>query len=409
MAKLESGDWAFLPEHLLDSILHRLVSPSDYVRFSAVCKRWLSVASDNIDKWRLPRMMLLIPTNDGSAESRSLYGIAEGKDYGLRLPVPYSGRCCGSSYGWLITTELSLALTLINPFSGDIIHLPPIFDPIERYGKKELVNHDSIVQKAILSADPYLHPDDYEVAAIVDGHSELAFLKSGDKSWTFLHDVGTATSLGMVDVIYYKKQLHFVNLDIQVMSIVNGSEDRKSFVANACVVAEGPSRHRTFEQTYIVESSTGDLLLVERHLVPLYNTMEDEEMEQGANEDGMDSRLVTAEFKVFKLPLRQSGTGPHWVEITSLGDDALFLGDNHSVSVLASDFPGCRPNSIYFTDDLITFGHPDDFGSCDMGLFSLEDGKITTHCTLHPSQRLLPPSVWIEPSFRGNWLKLPSF
>ena len=34
-----------------------------------------------------------------------------------------------------------------------------------------------------------------------------------------------------------------------------------------------------------------------------------------------------------------------------MGDySALFVGDNISISVSASDFPGCRPNSIYFRD-----------------------------------------------------------
>ncbi|XP_058217554.1 F-box protein At2g26160 [Rhododendron vialii] len=41
-----------------------------------------------------------------------------------------------------------------------------------------------------------------------------------------------------------------------------------------------------------------------------------------------------------------------WVEINSLGDDALFLGDNYSLSVTASNFPGCQANCVYYTDDV---------------------------------------------------------
>lgn len=46
------------------------------------------------------------------------------------------------------------------------------------------------------------------------------------------------------------------------------------------------------------------------------------------------------------------------VEVKSIGDEALFLGAGHSVSVLASNFPGCKPNSIYYTyNDVPYFEH----------------------------------------------------
>ncbi|KAI5332310.1 hypothetical protein L3X38_022439 [Prunus dulcis] len=53
---------------------------------------------------------------------------------------------------------------------------------------------------------------------------------------------------------------------------------------------------------------------------------------------------------VYKVVLCDFGDdgGPQWVEIESIGTDALFLGWNICMSVSASDFPGCRPNSIYF-------------------------------------------------------------
>lgn len=44
----------------------------------------------------------------------------------------------------------------------------------------------------------------------------------------------------------------------------------------------------------------------------------------------------------------------HQVEVKSNGDEALVVGDNHSVSVLASNFPGCCGNSRYYTSDFIS-------------------------------------------------------
>lgn len=41
------SDWANLPKDLFDSILERLLSSSDYLRFSVVCKPWFGAAKDN--------------------------------------------------------------------------------------------------------------------------------------------------------------------------------------------------------------------------------------------------------------------------------------------------------------------------------------------------------------------------
>lgn len=61
--------------------------------------------------------------------------------------------------------------------------------------------------------------------------------------------------------------------------------------------------------------------------------------------------------------------------VSDLRDFALFLGDNSSVLVLASDFPGCKPNCIYFTHD------DDGFRSCaqnirNSGVYDLKAKKM---------------------------------
>lgn len=395
-ARLDWRDWERLPEHLLDSVLHRLVSPVDYVRFSGVCKRWLSVARHNVDKWRLPKFMLLIPTEDNSHESRSLFNIAASKIYDLRLPVPYSGRCSGSSHGWLITLEATTSVTLINPFSNQIVRLPSI---VSTYIDGRF---DDILEKAILSADPCLHPDDYEVVAIFGDHRELFIFKSGDNSWNTVHlDGGPAR--GVVDVIYYKGQVYFLSAHDEVLSVVNGSDEPGIFCPKARTVMKSTSSWDGHMQAYIVESTGGDLLLVKRYMFKIQLQIE------GTSEEDLDYRYITSEFEVCKLGLDQNSSQPKWVEMKSLGEEALFLGDNYSTAVLASEFPGCWPNSIYFTDDYLEFGPPANFGSCDMGVFSLENGNITAPYTLNPTQKCMPPSVWIEPRFSENWLKLPSF
>ncbi|KAF3669618.1 putative plant intracellular Ras-group-related LRR protein 7-like [Capsicum annuum] len=55
----------------------------------------------------------------------------------------------------------------------------------------------------------------------------------------------------------------------------------------------------------------------------------------------------TTDFRVFQVDLVTGKV----TETEELGDMAFFLGANASLSVQASQFPGIKPNHIYFTDD----------------------------------------------------------
>ena len=96
----------------------------------------------------------------------------------------------------------------------------------------------------------------------------------------------------------------------------------------------------------------------------------------------------------------------------SLGDVALFLGNNPPVSVAASDFPGCQTshdvddsakhagvvvwgcqsNSIYFSDCLRDSDSNTRYGR--VNVFNLHDSSVTT---LYKHDRAGP--IWISPKF----------
>lgn len=65
------------------------------------------------------------------------------------------------------------------------------------------------LKKVVLSVDPYVAPDNYQVAAIYGGFRSLALFKSGDKAWTYV-------SKGQLrlasNVIYYESQFHVKDL-----------------------------------------------------------------------------------------------------------------------------------------------------------------------------------------------------
>ncbi|KAI5352997.1 hypothetical protein L3X38_005889 [Prunus dulcis] len=143
-------------------------------------------------------------------------------------------------------------------------------------------------------------------------------------------------------------------------------------------------------------------------------TEDNEERSVVDTEDGSSSsspssssrgEYISTHFMVFKVPPFndeecESYEIGKYVELESLGDEALFVGDNYSVSVLASKFGGCQPNCIYFTDDSINF-RQNAYIACDMGIFNLEDRTIAQHCPPSCWEKGMPTPFWITPPFSG--------
>ncbi|XP_059646115.1 putative F-box protein At3g25750 [Cornus florida] len=404
MNSLLESDWAWLPKDLLAMILDKLVSLSDYVRFGVVCKEWQYVVMENKVEFLQKKggrqvPFLMVPTEDNTEERRSLYSITHNKLYDFQLRVPYTKRLSGSSHGWLFTVEESFALTLINPFSGDTIQLPPIMDRAEFDRVEDDIDIDPEigyydttpvedevdfeVMKATVSADPVLSPNDYIVSAIYSDNKTLAFFQPGDKAWTY---IDRERFFLIHDVIYYKDNIFAVDYWSRIIMVDLNKRVGESMAAQVKVIA--PKTDVVFDRTYLVESSRGDLLLVQRNMV---------------YDEHNDCKHETTGFKVFKLLLEQLEQGlPKRVEMKGLDGDAMFLGDNHSICISASKWPGCQPNSIYYTDDYIDLHFHPPCGRRDNGIFNVESGSFGTHYTLDPSHNHMPPSIWILPTMLGN-------
>ncbi|KAM1002246.1 hypothetical protein ACFX15_002623 [Malus domestica] len=387
--------WASLPA-LIFLILDKLPEPIDHVRFAAVCKDWRSLSKlYNLatNRWRHFLPMLLIPNeNCPQADQRLVYSISEGRIYNhAQLQVPFSMRACGSSHGWLATVDRAdttvdcadqrLVIALRNPFrqASPVIRLPPIdvFIP-----KCVASYHEHFVRKVILSGDPSLNPDNYVVVAIYASDSRLAVFKAGQKSWHLI-----VKSFETADVIFYRGQVYAASMRgrVSLLDIDNPGAQPPELK----LLTPKEPFERYSGNGYLVESAKGDLFHILRYCW----------MREVAPDKCF--RFRTKGFLVYKWVFNDEEDGciAHWVEVKSLGDEAVFLGDNHSVSVLASNFAGCCPNSIYYTDDFVS-GCPLSDGDepCDMGIFNLEDGTIVQHYSRHTNT---PRAIWVVPRFNG--------
>ncbi|KAF4393623.1 hypothetical protein F8388_023427 [Cannabis sativa] len=142
---------------------------------------------------------------------------------------------------------------------------------------------------------------------------------------------------------------------------------------------EGETRRRYL---VVVSSCTGELLSVEREII--------------LNEDGYER--ITKIFIVLKLDLG-GDRGGKWIEKKSLGDIALFIGDNSSIAVLVSEF-NIQPNCIYFTDDEIALPTKTD-RNCDLRVvYNLDNQTFKFNYNLPSTMfhRIFNrPPIWIEP------------
>ncbi|XP_048441108.1 putative F-box protein At1g65770 [Pyrus x bretschneideri] len=395
------SEWASLPLPAIFLILNKLFEQIDHVRFAVVCKDWRSLSKEYnqaTQRWRNILPMLLIPSechDKSSLTTRKLvYSISQGKILDEhKLRVLFRKRCCGSSHGWVATieyqTDEGLIIALRNSFrKAWSIYLPPLDAKVP---EGNTGYHEFYIPKVVLSSDPALDPKNCVVAAICGSNCILAFTKRGQTHWTYIK-----RKFFLFDVIFHKGHACTVGTLRTIVSWDVTSLDCNPLGPPKAKILSHRNRSYQDHKAYLVELTNEDLLYVRR----LYE----------ATIDGPTKSVYfrTTGFRVYKCVFNHpDGTIADYVEVKSIGNETLFVGDNHSLSILASNIPTCRPNSIYFTDDLapsfrgfeISDGtRPSD----DMGIFNLEDGTITQHYSLDSRLRgYIPPAIWVVPPFDG--------
>ncbi|KAF3441912.1 hypothetical protein FNV43_RR15827 [Rhamnella rubrinervis] len=353
------SSWACLPTDIVFTIFHRLVSLPDFIRFGCVCKSW-NASTLNYYKQRLIRLSnlhlpWLLVQHDSNYKCLCLYDIINAEIY--KFHYTYAPYIYGFSRGWLfIMEEEKHRLTLLSPLSNTIIHLPP-FDT----GKFE----DEEVYSVMLSSDPSLGP--FEAIAIsCHKFHTLAYLNSSDEFWTYLVKDNVADPPGCFKVIFHRDRIIGVSDSSgQVFSVVvtDDEDDAIHDASTKCInFLQIPTKCVTLKEiappcvensdinnveTHLVETTRGDLLMILRYFVSFPTPLN--------------------KYKIYKLVLDSDHDGQlARIPIVNLGGDSLFLGFNNSISILASLYPGCSPNSIYYA------GHP------AIEVFHLEDESVST-------------------------------
>ncbi|XP_062013970.1 uncharacterized protein LOC133730362 [Rosa rugosa] len=393
-----------LPIDVLYCVLDKLLELVDYVRFAAVCKELHFVAkyyNHTKQRWlSKPQLlpMLMLPTSesdngsssDPQTKQRPLYSVSERKIYNnikIGLSVPYNENFCGSSQGWLASAHKSIEewqekrklkviheITLRNPFgkASEAIHLPPYVHCIPTF-----YHHvKEWIPRVILSANPALHPENYYVLLAFyrplpnriprlgsDYSPPLALIKGGQESWITTNRL----PVGLPDdAIFYKNNVYLllergyynmVTVEVNSGNLLPPKVDYIRFKPRPTHIFPA----HCWEQ-YLVESTNEDLLLVRRFYA--FNKTSFGVCKIVFNEEDDSNYEGTSTAQL--------------VEVNCIGDDAIFLGQSQSQSVLASSIPGCKPNCIYYaTESVRRIESKCDYLRSEMGIFNLGDRTTT--------------------------------
>ncbi|PIA28836.1 hypothetical protein AQUCO_06600039v1 [Aquilegia coerulea] len=419
---VESRNWSELPIGLLLEILDRLILIDDYLIFGTVCASWrFALAEDKKRSYSKssPLPLLLIPPDDyeqdfnldgktnrkRKREIRSLYSVSNKNICNFKVNLPHNKYCRGSSFGWLVTMQrrhdrgdenYKLYIQLYNPFISDrrnTLNLPRLDNIVQNDG--DIQQRPFLyIRKAALSSDPllFVQPkrNDFVVMAIVSKFCKLVFFKSGNKAWIPLEwdrkdwippELDRNEWGFFEDVIYSNKtQQFYALLDTGVVIAIdfNNNERGRVTTPNLKQITPPPPTQPGlgWYKKYLVETSTGELWQV---LKEFFYTNGDSTM-----------------FQVFKF----DHIGVNWIRMHNIGDNIFFLGENASTYHSASDFPECKPNCIYYTQDLcLDQRSAYRYGLHETGIFNLEDETIQPHYDT-TSRSIFPNPIWIEPTLQ---------
>ncbi|TXG50456.1 hypothetical protein EZV62_022980 [Acer yangbiense] len=335
-------NWAQHNPDILEEIARRITLYEDFLVFGGVCNSWRSAAQKENFRFisrQVPYLMLPHqPTKrrggggggieDKLSELRAFFSLARYTTRYVYLPEA-KGKRCLSSKGWLITIAKDLSMTLLHPFTRLQIKLPHIKSLRNWKESAVSIMYTMFIHKCLLSSNPSLTPD-YITMIIYGGCGDIAYCRPGHEKWTTIETGG----LTFFDMTYFKGTVYAIDCKGRIIAC-----DLRGDYPIAKQVTELPQKllKKACDYLYILESS-GELLVISREGVSIHPITEGSD----------DYTYGTYEFRVFKVDIISTMTIT-WMEIKDLGNRALFLGYNSSVSIEASNF--YKPNCIYFTDD----------------------------------------------------------
>ncbi|KFK40146.1 hypothetical protein AALP_AA3G336500 [Arabis alpina] len=359
-------DWTKLPEELLLMITVRLFSVVELLRFRSICQSWRASISitDNNNNNPFPlrpniHLNPLIITVSTTQQANSSLDLNACISRAAFFRVTHSSM----SQSWLIKSEPDYnygTLRLLNPLSRlPLLHWYKSIDLYQftlsgiqesyvlqnQNTKETLPGFKRLVLVSVSGQDPKI------VGIGCDG--KIRYWNG--VIWTRIKDQTSHFS----DVIVHKGLVYALDVKGIVWLV---SHSLSIFKYGPLLDSECHRAKRFVEcsgELYIVDCiEEADSSPVTRFSHVIHDDVGNMNCE--LSERDCDKMVG---FKVYKVDeeLRE------WVEVKSLGDNAIVMANDCCFSVLANEFYGCLQNSIYFSDKEEV-----------IKVYKLDDGSITT-------------------------------
>ncbi|VFQ78415.1 unnamed protein product [Cuscuta campestris] len=401
------SEWSQLPGELIDLIASHLDSEIDFLRFRSVCSSWRSSVPEKPNN-SYPSRFPVIP-NDGISDTSWGFKLSRRPVYMIRSPGP-DDPTPSPSNAWIVKLDFEFPgrSRLLNPLSGSHLKLLPSNFPkrldVSQYHIRELgqefalhyINYRPLATSAGEAANLYrekvaLCPDEHMLGFVlltIHVSGKLVIYRSGGSKWTVINDL----NLPYDDVITKGGRFYAVdNIGRTVILNLYSSTD-----VSLSVVAQPVFGG---DKKFLVESC-GDLLMVDKYLTagPEDDLGYSEGFEFYEDFDCFMSER-TVKFKVYKL----DEAGGKWVEVSTLKDRILFLGENCAFSATVSELNSeCKGNCIVFADLLFYMREEDeeDDGVLKLhgiAVYDLDTGSIGPISSYaRYSELFWPPPPWIS-------------
>ncbi|OMO61425.1 hypothetical protein CCACVL1_23519 [Corchorus capsularis] len=344
----EFRDWAGIPCDLLCQIVGKSdLLIDDCIRTSAVCRSWQAC----LEQPKFPVCLMLAENEDEDNNMRCFCTASEDKVMERELPELRGRRCWGTPFGYLVTFDEGFAFPTPEGFRRFFLH-----------------------KFAFSSSDP-TSPDFVVMAIFTSRQVLLGFAKPGDEAWTTIGDGSDAFALD--DVTYFNGSFFAVSsrgLLLKCQDLDGPSPKCVEFTKSPGY--ENDDDDSVYPQQYIVD--------LNGHLCMILRMLGSDDIKNSAGEIVYPDVNVTWEFVIFKLDMQSR----NWERMVSLGDWCLFLGNCCTFCVLATHYPGCTPNHIYYTDDDYVnyekcggYDTDDDYanyekcGGYDTGIYNFDDDE----------------------------------
>ncbi|KAK6149040.1 hypothetical protein DH2020_016565 [Rehmannia glutinosa] len=374
------ADWSKLPYDIIHKVATYLISIEDFLAFSAVCSSWRSVYLTK--QWHQhPQVPLLMLCDNENSSARSFISLYRNKVYKSELPEACGRRCWGSSSGWLVTLGNDLKIHLLNPFTRVSENLPPKSSLHIHFG--EILDWYEIIEKAFVFKKPcstsHANEDEDLLVMIIYGPlKQLAFCRPGYSSWKSIKDSSHA---GFIDVTYVKDQIialcdmgSLVVIDIDGLSVIdiNGPHPPEHIALSF--------PQWDWDQLFLVESS-GDLWMVYQNCTS--------NRRRSSNDQSM-------EFVAYSFDFNKK----RWIRMSNLGNHAIFVSDNFSMSIHAPDRFNCKSNCIYFVGKEMERRWPYREVTVDVGVYTVTDGNSEPLCRGPQFPLYYSFPIWVMPTLR---------